>query len=68
METLRDTLYYAEMTVICLLLPLHIEYKLSIEFSFITDTYMKKMQVITCFYPINRNSSFPMINYAIKEK
>ena len=55
------------MTVICLLLPLHIEYKLSIDFSFITDTCMEKMKFLTCFYPIYWNTSFPMVKYAMKE-
>ena len=55
------------MTVIYRFLPLHIEYKPSIEFLFITDTYMKKMEGLTWFYPIYRNSSFLMINYAMNE-
>ena len=55
------------MTVIYLLLPLYIEYKLSIDFSFITDTYMKKMTFLTCFYPIYWNTSFPMVKYAMKD-
>ena len=55
------------MTVIYLLLLLPIEYKPSIEFLFIVDTYMKKMEGLTLFYPIYRNSSFPMINYAMNE-